>query len=554
MFCKQAKWSGRLLLAVAALCCGVAHGNKPPNILLLVAEDLGPRIGAFGDAVAQTPHIDRLAAAGVRFDHVFSAAGVCAPNRSALMTGRYPQTIGTQHMRTSRLNYEAVPPAGVRAFPELLRRAGYVTANTAKTDYQFGEPSTIWNVNVNDFAAPPDLAVWRRLPADQPFFAMINFLSTHESRLVTEETVAAGPYARYVQALVAQRKRDVAPVTDPKAVVVPPYYPDTDAVRASIAQHYDNVHFMDQQVGQVLAHLLEDDLLDNTIVIWTTDHGDGLPRAKRAVYDSGLHVPLLIRFPDGRRAGQLDSRMISFVDLAPIILGLAGVETPSAMQGHNVLDPQLPPRRYAFAGRDRMDELMDRVRAVRDKRYKYIRNYHTAEPYLRPLVFRDMFPVMVELWRAHEQGQLTAQQQFYFDAPRPVEELYDTQTDPYEVVNLVGDPDYADPLSRLRAAMDNWLQRVGDMSRLAEAVMIEQMWPGGEQPVTAVPEVSERNGQYQLRSTTPGASIMFRILKEHARWQIYSEFSALPQRVRLEAKAVRYGYKDSPVLVFKTSG
>ena len=264
-----------------------AHGQTPPNIVLIVAEDLSPRVGAFGDAVAQTPNIDALASDGVRFTQVFSASGVCAPNRSALITGVYPQSLGTQHMRTTNRDYEAVPPAAVKAFPELLRQAGYATANTAKTDYQFGEPFTIWDVNEGNFALPPDLAVWRQLPAGKPFFAMINLMSTHESRLATLETEGQGAFGSVIKALALAREATVNEVTDPADVTVPAYYPDTPQVRESIAQHYDNIHYMDEQVGEVVANLQGDGLLGSTVVIWTTDHGDGLPRAKRAVYDSG---------------------------------------------------------------------------------------------------------------------------------------------------------------------------------------------------------------------------------------------------------------------------
>ena len=363
----------------------VAEKQARPNILLIVAEDLGNRVGAFGDIVAQTPAIDALAAEGTRFTNVFAAAGVCAPNRSAIITGVHPQSMGTQHMRTSTRNYQAVPPPEIKAFPELLRRAGYATANVAKTDYQFGEPFTLWDVNENDFRAPPDLAVWRKLPQGQPFFAMINLMSTHESQLATPQTQGAGRYADFIPLVVAQRQQQVEAVTDPALVTVPPYYPDTPQVRTSIAQHYDNVHFMDGQTAQILANLAADKLHDKTIVIWTTDHGDGLPRAKRSVYDSGLHVPFVVRFPDARGAGGVDTRLVSMVDLAPTILPLAGAALPDFIQGRNVLAPDAQPRHYVFAGRDRMDNVPDWVRAARDTRYKYIRNKQPDVAYFPPV-------------------------------------------------------------------------------------------------------------------------------------------------------------------------
>ena len=243
-------------------------------------------------------------------------------------------------MRTSSLGYEAVPPPDVKAFPELLRRAGYVTANSMKKDYQFGEPFTVWDVDVGDYSTPADLAVWRQLPKDKPFFAMITLMDTHESRLVSEATTGSGNWKPFVAQIRQQREQRISAVTDPLDVEVPPYYPDTPQVRASIAQHYDNVHFIDGQVRQLLDNLKRDKLDQHTVVIFTTDHGDGLPRAKRSVYDSGIRVPMILRFPDGHGAGEVDWQLVSFVDIAPTLLKLAGAEAPTFIQGRDILAPQ----------------------------------------------------------------------------------------------------------------------------------------------------------------------------------------------------------------------
>jgi len=530
-----------------------AQDDARPNIILIVAEDMGPRLGAFGDLVADTPSIDTLAANGVRYTNVFSAAGVCAPNRSALITGVYPQSMGTQQMRTSQMGYEAVPPVDVKAFPELLRQAGYATANTAKTDYQFGEPFTVWDINVGGFAAPEDLALWRHLPEDKPFFAMFNLVNTHESRLVSESTVPSDetPWLKpLLESTLAFRREHIPNVTNPDDVTVPPYYPDTPAVRQNIAQMYDNIRFIDKQTGQILVNLEADGLAGETIVIWTTDHGDGFPRAKRSIYDSGLKVPMIIRYPDGRDRGEVNWTMVSFVDVAPTILNLAGAAVPSFIQGRDFLSGE--PRDFIFAGRDRMDETWDWQRAARDSRFKYIRNYMPELSYFRPLEFRDMFPIMVELWKGHSEGSLNAVQGYYFSSPRPADELYDTVADPFEVHNLAGNPDYADDLARLQKAMDAWLARVGDESQRPEAEMIEEMWPGGEQPVTAPPSVSQNGRQIILASETPGASIGYRFVPGSAgdHWQLYTGPFDIPESTRLETKAVRYGYQESKVIEF----
>jgi arylsulfatase A-like enzyme len=381
---------------------------------------------------------------------------------------------------------------------------------------------------------------------------MINLMSTHESRLATLETEGQGAFGSVIKALALAREATVSEVTDPADVTVPAYYPDTPQVRESIAQHYDNIHYMDEQVGEVVANLRADGLLGSTVVIWTTDHGDGLPRAKRAVYDSGLHIPLVLRWPDKTGAGQVDRRLVSVVDLAPSILQLAGIGVPAFVQGQAMLNTALT-QDHVFAGRDRMDAVPDHVRAVRDQRYKYIRNYQADLPYFRPLAFRDMFPVMQALWQGNSADALSKEQGFYFAAPRPLEELYDTARDPQELVNLADEPEHAQTLQRLRHAMDNWIARVGDKGAIDERQMIEAMWPGGQQPMTQVPVIEMRNQQVLMTSATPGASIAYRLegaaklFGGNGAWQLYRQpipASTLGEAV-IVAKAVRYGYAES---------
>lgn len=552
-----------LLAAVSVCACtpDTADGPSPadrPNILLIVAEDMSGRVGAFGDDVADTPSIDALAAQGVRFPNAFTVSGVCAPSRSGLITGVYPISMGTHQMRTGQgvpgtdvESYEAVPPPDVKAFPELLRAAGYATANFAKTDYQFGEPFTIWDLDAGSFVSPDVPALWRQLPEDRPFFVMINLMATHESRLATPGGDYPEAWADMMERLATERAATVQRVTDPAEVSVPPQFPDTDTVRASIAQHYDNIHYMDGQVGKILDALEQDGLADDTVVIWTTDHGDGFPRAKRAVYDSGINVPVVLRFPDGYGAGSVREDLVSFVDLAPTILNLAGADVPDFIQGRDFL--RRPKRDYVFAARDRMDDVPDRVRAVRDERYKYIRNYRPELPYFRPLSFRDMFPVMQALWAGLREESLTETQRFYFTAPRPVEELYDLQADPYEVDNLADDDAYADVLARMRGELDRWFQDVGDLGEIPEIEMLEAMWPGLEQPVTAIPQATiatndRRDRVVTLSSETPGASIGYRFTGgETGRWELYTTPFEWPSGTDIEAKAVRYGYAESAV-------
>ncbi len=518
------------------------------NIVLIVFEDMSPRIGAFGDPVSTTPVLDAFAQQAVRYPNTFTTSGVCAPSRSALITGVHQQTLGTMHMSTKSpvagmkgggpIEYEAVPPPQVKAFPELLRRAGYYTTNNGKTDYQFGEPFTVWDAN-----GPH--ADWTGRAPGQPFFAMFNIMETHESYIWPEDRESANPL---LNAVTQRNRRDLAGkprVTDPASVEVPPYLPDTPVVRADIARHYDNIAFAERQVQRIIDRLAADGLLENTLVILTTDHGDGFPRMKRTVYDSGLKVPMMVRFPDGRRAGEIEQRLVSFVDLAPTILATAGIAAPRWIQGRDFILGE--PRDYVYAAADRHDEVPGRNKAVRDARFKYIRNYQPELAVLRPLAFRDALPTMQEFWRlAKAQGLPPAARQLI--EPRGAEELYDTLADPHEINNLAGDPAHAATLERLRAAMDAWIARTGDLSAVPEAEMVERMWPGLVQPVTAAPEIVFSGGKVALASGTPGASIAYTLdgsTPEGGR--IYTGPFMAPTGSVVKARAIRYGHAPSEV-------
>ncbi len=548
-----------VLAACAAAAYGHAETGAPgrdsgslpddqPDILVLMAEDLSPRIGAFGDGLARTPHIDRLAASGVRFPNTFTAAGVCAPSRAAFITGRHQISIGAQHMRTSTspvATYLAVPPAELKAFPEYLRAAGYHTFTDRKLDYQFSGiaagtgPESIWD---SEGAADPFAA----LPSDRPFFGLINFFITHESATFLPEDVAAGPGRGAAERARAARAQLPAR-TAPADVVLPPYYPDEPGVREHLADHYDNVQVMDRQVGQILARLEALGRLDRTIVLWTTDHGDPLPRAKRELYDSGLQVPLIVRWPAGRmpaayNAGDVDDRLVSFVDLAPTILALAGVQPAAALHGHDLFAANAEPRRYVYASRDRIDGQDDRVRAVRDERYKYLRFYRPGTPGAVHLAYRDQGRIMQALWRHHEAGTLNLVQALWFE-PRPLEALYDLAADPHELVNLAEDRAHLATLTRLRSALGAWRLRVQDLSEVSELQMAEGFWPGGVQPITAPPTLERlESGQVRI-SAEPGASIEYRF--GDAPWRLYR--GPVAGAGDLEARAVRYGYALSRV-------
>ena len=555
-----------LLAVVVASCSSLeesenASSGARPNIVLMMVEDLSPRIGAFGDNVALTPNLDRLSSEGVRYNSVFTTAGVCAPSRAALITGMHQTSIGAQNMRTSsfvwpgsaRRGYEATPPPFVKAFPELMRTAGYYTVNNSKTDYQFGNPFTVWDGN-----GPK--AHWKNRPRDAPFFAMYSFNLTHESALFLSGSInPAGATSEPNSIEAAAGRKLLARPTRIEDVEVPPYYPDTVAVREEIARQYDNVQLMDAWVGERMKELEQAGLLRNTIVIWATDHGDGLPRGKRSLYDSGLNAPMIIRFPDGRSAGSVDDRLVSFVDLAPTLLAIAGVGPPPHLQGRNVLDRKLPNRDYIFAARDRFDEAyVDRSRAVRSKTFKYIRNFLPDVPFYGDIPYRDNLATMREMRGLLAEGKLSPLQAGYFATPRPAEELYDLAADPHEVNNLAGDPRYADEKLTLRTALERWQADVPDLGTIPERDMVGQtMWPGGVQPLTAAPLIrsypsASSKRVVELQSATVGASIGYRINTGKASasvapWSLYVRPFEIAPGDYVEAKAIRYGYMESAV-------
>ena len=520
-----------------------------PNILWISFEDTNPLYGCYGDPVARTPNLDRLAAEGCRWTNCFSTAGVCAPARSAVITGMYPISIGTHHMRTTHTNpatpemptpYSAVVPHYVKCFTEYLRAAGYYCTNNVKTDYQFDPPSTAWDELSEE-------AHWRNRPGpEQPFFAVFNPTRTHESGMWP----ASCP----------------EPAFDPADMRLPPTFPDTPKVREAMARMYTKIEQSDRELGDLLGPLEEDGLADNTIVFHWSDHGP-LPRGKRWPYDSGIHVPMIVRWPGGLDPGTVSDDLVSTVDLGPTVLSLAGLEIPQHMQGSAFLGPRAqPPRDYVFASRDRYDESYDMIRAARDKRFKYIRHYRPDLPYLLWIPYRNKHPILQEMWRLHMAGKLTDAQSLMFQSSRPVEELYDTQADPHEIHNLADDESCRDELERLRAALDNWLTDVGDMGEIPESEMVRQWYPDGRQPRTAAPVfipicadhpgIAPAQGDVatfvgpllvQLHCATQGASMAYTFEQgDNPRWLLYTEPLHLPPgETLLRACAVRIGYKES---------
>lgn len=415
-----------------------------PNILWLTSEDHSPHMGCYGDKVARTPNVDALAAKGLRFRRAWSVAPVCAPARTAIISGLYPSSSGGLHMRSM-----VSLPEGFKMYPQFLREAGYYCTNNSKTDYNLREPGKVWDASSGQ-------AHWRKRADGQPFFAIFNSTKSHESQI---------------------RTRPHVQITRPEDVRVPAYHPDTPEVRQDWAQYYDKVSEADADAGRRLREVEEAGLADDTIVFYYADHGSGMPRSKRWPSNSGLHVPFVVYFPEKWRhlapkeyqAGGVSERLISFVDLAPTVLSLAGIEPPAWLQGRAFAGPhQAAPPEFLFGERGRMDERMDLVRSVTDGRYVYLRNYYPHVSQAQRVAYQFETPT-TRVWHdLHAQGRTNEAQSRFWRTPKDAEELYDLENDPDEVRNLAQSPEHRAVLEKLRAAQRAHLLDVRDVCFLPE--------------------------------------------------------------------------------------
>ncbi|MGF1760129.1 sulfatase [Photobacterium sagamiensis] len=543
-------------LAVAtAMAMSPALAADQPNILFLVAEDLSPRIGAYGDEIAETPNIDKLVAKGVKYTNVYTAAGVSAPSRAALITGAHPNAIGAGGMRPSdyHLNggtrYLAVPPEEIKAFPELLRKAGYWTYENNKLDYQFSEglpetgPFTIWDKEGNNNT---DLD-WTAAKEDKPWFGMYAYLETHESGLLPRWDFDQDIMAAVMGIMQWKWHLGYESNVTPEDVTIPPYYPDSPGIRETIAQQYNNVATMDTIIGDLLAKLEADGEADDTIIIWTTDHGDGFPRVKREGNNVSLQVPMTIYWPEKWRPkhikpGTTDDQIISFIDLAPTILAMGGAEQPDFMIGNNFVQENGGGREYYFAAADRIEEAEERTRTVSDSKYKLILNYLDVPSY-QYSGFRAGMPMMRDLLALHEAGSLNEEQEQFFKV-RPKEQFFDLSNDPYELNNVIDEPQYAEDIERLRSEMARWQSEVADYAVITEKELALQFWPDGIQPITESSELKIEGGKIVITNSNPAASVGYRV--NGGDWKLYTGPIEIKDGLEdVITKAVRYGWAES---------
>lgn len=493
----------RLLSAgLAAFAAPGIAADAKPNILWLTSEDHGPEMGCYGDVNARTPNVDALAAKGMIFQRVWSTAPVCAPARTAIISGLYPSSSGGLHMRSL-----VSLPTELKLYPQFLREAGYYCSNNSKEDYNVRPPAPLWDESSTK-------AHWNNRAAGQPFFAIFNSTRSHESQI---------------------RTRPHQAIADPAKMRVPAYHPDTPEVRQDWAQYYDKVNEADADAGRRLKELEDAGLTADTIVFYYGDHGSGMPRSKRWPSDSGLSVPLVVYFPEKWKLlapkeyspGGTSDRLVSFVDLAPTLLSIAGIKPPEWMQGHAFAGPhQSEPPAFLFGERGRMDERMDVVRSVTDGRYVYLRNYFPHVSQAQRVAYQFETPT-TRVWRElFDQGKTTEPQSLFWRVPKAPEELYDLQTDRDEVRNLANSPAQRAILEKFRAAQREHLFKIRDVCLLPEGEIHSRAQ--GSTPY----ELARHEARYPLKRIVAAAELASNL-----------EPGALPELKQLLAdadSAVRY--------------
>ena len=430
---------------------------EKPNIVWITAEDITTMLGIYGDPNASTPHLDAFAEKSVTYTNAYATAPVCMPARSAIITGVHAASLGTQHLRS-----DVEIPGFIPRFPKLLRDAGYFVTNNDKEDYGFTD-TTIWHYSSKK-------AHWRlREDSGQPFFSVFNLGITHQSGIFGNDSVYKNRIEKYLPKIE---------LVKPDEIILPPYFPDSPGIRKLWARYYTNVRIMDVQFQEVLDQLEDDGLLENTIVFFYADHGTGMPRSKRALYDSGLKVPLLVHVPEkyasnlNMFSGIVNHNMVSFADFAPTVLELAGLEQPDEMQGQPFISAiEVAESSYVFGTSDRVDEAYEMARTIRTPKFRYVRNYLPFKGLLQPNYYSDQSAIMQELEKFRNNPDLTPAQSALFRDERDPEELYDVENDPFEVVNLANDPQYQDVLSELRQKLEQEVLRIYDTGFMPEPEM-----------------------------------------------------------------------------------
>ena len=454
------------LIFLFSFLLGFSQSEKP-NIIWLVCEDQSTDFfPMYGDDTINLPNLEALADDSVVYENMHATTPVCAPARSAIITGMYPTTLGTHNMRTYNEgrttnqpslgipSYSPKFPNYILPFTKYLRDHGYYCTNNNKEDYNFKISDDAWDQTCKYCSGKQKENIhWRNRDKDQPFFAVFNFQITHEAQIWSQ----------------AKNKIYV----DPSNIKVPPYFPDDPIIRKDMAINYSNLIRMDREVGKLITELKNQGLYENTYIFFYSDHGGPFPRHKRAIYESGTKVPFMIKMPNSKYAKTRDNRLLSFIDLAATVLDIANISIPDYMQGESILDSSINERKYLASASDRFDEQIDRIRSIQSKKYKLIVNFDTSKPHALPVSYRENMPMMQRMKEMYVSGNLNPVQQLWFETPKSKLEFYDLQLDPYEVNNLIEIPKYKSLILEYKKQLENWIEKTNDMGRIAEEDIVK---------------------------------------------------------------------------------
>ncbi len=436
-----------ILAIVLAIPFGVEAQSRP-NIIWVVVEDASPHIGCYGETVIKTPYLNQMAADGVKFENAFVTCPVCSPSRSAMVSGMFQTTLGSHNHRSCNLQSKANGnvdyydsyrvPESIRLVPELFTDAGYYVVNggKGKTDYNFIERSELYRGKD-----------WKDRDPNQPFFAQIQ--------------LSGGK----------NRGAKIDRPTDPADVTLPPYYPDDPQLREDWAQYLNSWVYVDNEMGKLFERLEAEGIADSTVVFFWTDHGISHLRGKQFLYEEGIRVPMIVKFPHHKRAGTVRTDLVSHIDVAAASLQLAGIPIPDYIQGRPIFAEDYQPRQRIFAARDRCDETSETIRCVRTDRFKYIRNFISWRPHLQPNRYKDGKQISQTMRRLHAEGKLNELQARVFQPTRPMEEFYDLDADPHETVNLAGNPEFRETLLQLRRALYTGMVKSRDVGLIPEPIL-----------------------------------------------------------------------------------
>lgn len=502
----------------------VTHGQNKPNIVWLVCEDQSLFFSSYGDHHSKTPNIDELSKDGIIYDNCFTTSPVCSPSRSALITGMYPTTIGTQHMRAfkkKRLDsinkhnqlpfYSAVPKRNCQFFTEILRTNGYYCSNNSKEDYNMMMSPLAWDESSKK-------AHWRNRKDNQPFFSVFNFNITHESQIWKSSKF--------------QLENNI------KAISLPKIFPNNKEIKKDFLTNYKNIESLDSKIGSIIKQLKNDGIYDNTVIFFFSDHGGPFPRYKRSIYDTGIKCPLIIKWLK-KDSIQRNNQMISFIDFAPTLVDLAGLNIPKDIEGVSFLNKNK--REYIFAATDRFDETNSKRRCVRNNQYKLIRNFDTLSPLYQPISYRYQMRTMKILDSLKKLNQLSEAFKKWYDSNLPTYELYNIINDPFEQKNLIHDSSKQQTFEILKTKLEQWINS-SDYGNFEEREMIGQMWPNGNPPMLKEPKIIDKKNGKIIINENENSSLGWRNNKNE-KWKLYKNQEIIQPQSMFETLIFKMGYQ-----------